>query len=360
MARLSIDALSKAYRRGSPALSDVTLEAGPGEILGILGPSGAGKSTMLRLIAGLDHPDRGTISVDDVRIDPLQPGRRGVAMAFQQPVVYPHLSILDNLTFSARACGRPPAELERDLSAITDSLRIRHLLDRKPAGLSGGERQRVALGRALLKRPKLLLLDEPFANLDAPLRRELARDLVNLQRRWEITTLLVTHDQSEALAICDRLALISEGRLLQVDTPQGLYRGPCDWTVATFLGEPPINRLPVERTEDWDRLTAPGAATEAFLGSLQALSPTGAICPGGWIGLRSEHAEVSGDRAGWPCRVVSARFKGSNWMIACEGPANSSVLLTVDRPRSPGEHILVRPRDWREVFWFAPDGRRLA
>jgi ABC-type sugar transport system ATPase subunit len=225
-------------------LDDFSLRVADGEMVAILGPSGCGKSTLLRLTAGLERPSSGEIRIGDRRIDTLPPHRRDVAMVFQSYALYPHLSVRGNIEFPLRRQGLPAAERAARVDQIVAALDLGALLDRRPAALSGGQRQRVALARALVRQPKLFLLDEPLSNLDARLRLGVRQYLRALQRRLHVTALYVTHDQTEAMTLGDRVVVLHAGRIQQVDTPDAVYEYPANAFVAGFVGTPPMNLLP--------------------------------------------------------------------------------------------------------------------
>jgi ABC-type sugar transport system ATPase subunit len=235
--------LDLTYPRGHAALRGVNLELHPGESLAILGPSGSGKSSLLRLVAGLERPTRGTIALSGRGASNLPPHARDLAMIFQNQLPYPHLSVRDNLAASARARRVPPADLNHRLDSVVQALGLSPFLDRRPDSLSGGERQRVVLGRALACRPSLLLLDEPFSNLDAPLRSRLRDDFAAWRAAHRVATILVTHDQADALSLADRIAFLDQGQIVQCGAAHELYESPSSPAVASFLGDPPINLL---------------------------------------------------------------------------------------------------------------------
>jgi ABC-type sugar transport system ATPase subunit len=246
MAEVILQHIGKTYPSGIPAITDLDLRVPDSELLVLLGPSGSGKTTALRLIAGLESPTSGTVHIAGRDVTRLAPHRRDVAMVFQRPALYPHLNVQDNLLFGLRMRRPPglaPGEARRRMQEIAGILRLREVLDRRPAALSGGQQQRVALGRALVRRPAVLLLDEPLAQLDTPLRLEMRRELHLLQRGLRATIIGVTHDQDEAMALGDRVAVLDRGRLQQVDRPAVLYECPANRFVAGFLGSPPINLL---------------------------------------------------------------------------------------------------------------------
>ncbi len=246
MAHLEIRGVEKSYPGGIGAARQVDLSIDEGELFVIVGPSGSGKSTLLRLLAGLEDLDAGAIHLAGRRIDSLPPRARDVAMVFQDQVLYPHLDAFENIAFGLRARGVPNSEVVQRVEEVASALNLGECLRRSPAALSGGQKRRVTLGRAFVLRPRLFLLDEPFIGLDAPLRAAIRTDFAALARRLGTTIVLVTHDQEEALALGDRLAVLDQGRIVQVGTPTELYDRPRNRFVARFIGQPTINLLPCE------------------------------------------------------------------------------------------------------------------
>ena len=240
MARIRFEGLTKHFD-GNLVLAPLDLEIADGEFFTFVGPSGCGKSTLLSLVAGVEAPSEGAIWFDDVRIDALAPGKRDVAMVFQSYALYPHLSVRDNIAFPLRARGRKAGEIATEVQEVAQMLGLAELLDRKPRQLSGGQRQRVALGRALVRRPKVFLMDEPLSNLDARLRLEMREELKRLHASHGITTIYVTHDQEEAMALSGRLAVLSGGRIQQCGVPKAVYDDPANLFAAQFVGSPPMN-----------------------------------------------------------------------------------------------------------------------
>jgi len=243
MARAVLDGIGKRFGE-VVVLDGFSLDVADGELVTVLGPSGCGKSTLLRLIAGLDEPSGGTIHLGERRIDPLPPQERDVAMVFQSYALYPHLSVRGNVEFPLRMHDVAPEERRRRVAQVAELVEIGELLERKPAALSGGQRQRVALARALVREPALFLLDEPLSNLDARLRASVRRSIRDVQRRLGVTTLYVTHDQTEAMTLGDRVVVLDRGRIQQCDAPLAVYERPANAFVAGFLGSPPMNLLP--------------------------------------------------------------------------------------------------------------------
>ena len=226
------------------ALHGVDLDIRAGEFFALLGPSGSGKTTTLRILAGLEPVNDGRVVMDGVDVTHTQPGERDVAMVFQSYALYPHMSVAGNIGFPLKMVGTPPAQIDaavRDAAAKVD---IGHLLERRPGQLSGGQQQRCALARAIVRHPRLFLLDEPLSNLDAKLRLETRAELRKLQRSLGVTAVYVTHDQEEAMTIADRMAVFMEGRIVQVGTPKEIFHAPATATVAAFIGTPPMNLLP--------------------------------------------------------------------------------------------------------------------
>jgi ABC-type sugar transport system ATPase subunit len=227
-------------------LENVDLEIQPGEFFSLLGPSGSGKTTTLRIIAGLEIATEGSVHIDGTDVTLLPPGDRDVAMVFQSYALYPHMSVFDNIAFPLKMIRTPAGALEGLVKEAAARVRIDHLLARKPGQLSGGQQQRCALARAIVRKPTLFLLDEPLSNLDAKLRVETRVELKRLQRGLDVTTVYVTHDQEEAMSMSDRLAIFMDGRLMQVGTPEDVYRRPATARVAAFLGNPPMNVVPAQ------------------------------------------------------------------------------------------------------------------
>jgi multiple sugar transport system ATP-binding protein len=255
VARLVFENLTKDFPGNVRALDRFSLDVSDGEFVVIVGPSGSGKSTLLRLVAGLERPTAGTIRIGERVVNDLAPRDRDVAMAFQHPALYPHLSVRENLAFPLRLRKLPRAEIERRMRSVAEQLSIAPLLDRKPAAISGGERQRVALGRVLVREAQSNLYDEPLAHLDRPLVEQLQTCLLELHRRRPTTTLFVTHDQQEALVLAERVVVLAAGRIQQVAPPLEIYDHPANRFVAGFFGSPAMNfldgRLAAEEGRLW-------------------------------------------------------------------------------------------------------------
>jgi multiple sugar transport system ATP-binding protein len=255
MAGLRFEHVWKLYARDSAAVIDLDLEITEGEFLVLVGPSGCGKTTSLRMLAGLERPSHGRIWMDGQDVTDVQPGRRDVAMVFQSYALYPNMSVYKNLAFGPRVRKDAKQNIRQRVEEVAGILGISELLDRPPSQLSGGQRQRVALGRAMIREPKLFLMDEPLSNLDAALRVQMRSELIRLHHRLEMTTTVyVTHDQVEALTMGDRVAVLKDGSLLQVGTPTELYDNPASAFVAGFIGSPTMNLVPGQLTGSPGRL----------------------------------------------------------------------------------------------------------
>ncbi|MBB3313277.1 multiple sugar transport system ATP-binding protein [Rhizobium sp. BK196] len=241
MAVVVLDKICKTFGTKFHAIKDLSLTINDGEFLILVGPSGCGKSTALRMIAGLEEISSGTLSIGGENVEDLAPKDRDIAMVFQNYALYPHMTVFDNIAFSMKLAGKNKEERTKRVNEIAKTLQLHTLLDSKPAALSGGQRQRVAMGRAMVREPAAFLMDEPLSNLDAKLRVQMRAEIVSLQRQLGVTTIYVTHDQTEALTMGDRVAVLKGGVLQQVDTPKTLYSRPVNAFVAGFIGSPSMN-----------------------------------------------------------------------------------------------------------------------
>jgi multiple sugar transport system ATP-binding protein len=280
MVNVALTAISLRYPGAdAPAVSGFDLDIADGEFLVLVGPSGCGKSTTLRMLAGLEHPTEGRISFGGADVTHIGAKDRDVAMVFQSYALYPHMSVAGNLEFSLKNSGMPKAQRRQQIETAAAMLELDGLLDRKPRELSGGQRQRVAMGRALVRQPQVFLMDEPLSNLDAKLRVQTRAQIAALQRKLAVTTVYVTHDQTEAMTMGDRVVVMNAGRIEQVGTPRELYDHPASLFVAGFIGSPTMNLLPARRGES--AVSVGGAAVPIDRG----LPATGAEVV---LGIRSE------------------------------------------------------------------------
>jgi multiple sugar transport system ATP-binding protein len=248
VASLELHGVRKSFG-ATPVLDDVSLSLEAREFIAFLGPSGSGKSTLLRIIAGLETADAGEVWLEGRRIDPLPPGDRGVAMVFQHYALYPHMSVRENMAFGLKNARVGNEEIARRIDDAARVLEIDQLLERKPGQLSGGQRQRVAIGRALVKEPKLFLLDEPLSNLDAALRLRTRVELAQLKQKVDAAVIMVTHDQAEAMTLADRIVVMNDRRIQQVGRPMQIYTRPANTFVAQFVGSPAMTLLPAQMVE---------------------------------------------------------------------------------------------------------------
>src|SRR3954449_4712523 len=244
MAAIDMKNIVKTYGDGFKAVNDVSIDVQDGEFMILVGPSGCGKSTLLRMIVGLEDITEGEMVIGDKVVNDLAPRDRNLAMVFQNYALYPHLTVYENIAFPLRLAHASDAEIDKKVRAASKTLELDEHLDRKPGNLSGGQRQRVAMGRAIVRDAEAFLFDEPLSNLDAKLRGQMRTEIARMQRRLGITTVYVTHDQTEAMTLGDRVAVLRKGILQQVDSPRELYEHPVNLFVAGFIGSPPMNFLP--------------------------------------------------------------------------------------------------------------------
>ena len=243
MASLSLKNVTKKYPNGFVAVKEFNLEIADKEFIIFVGPSGCGKSTTLRMIAGLEDISSGELYIDDKLVNDVEPKDRDIAMVFQNYALYPHMSVYDNMAFGLKLRKTPKDEIDKKVHDAAKILDLEHLLDRKPKALSGGQRQRVAMGRAIVRSPKVFLMDEPLSNLDAKLRGQMRVEISKLHQRLETTIIYVTHDQTEAMTLGTRIVVMKDGIIQQVDNPQNLYDKPCNKFVAGFIGAPQMNMI---------------------------------------------------------------------------------------------------------------------
>jgi multiple sugar transport system ATP-binding protein len=368
---LEISGIGKGFG-ADDVLKNIDLSVRPGEFLSLVGMSGCGKSTLLRVIAGLERPDRGRVMIGGADVTDMDPSDRNLAMVFQSYALYPHMSVrqniatplrMRNLSLAARLplVGRMAApadrlkDIDRQVVQAAETLQIAHLLDRKPGQLSGGQRQRVALARALVRQPAAFLMDEPLSNLDAKLRAHMRDELAALHRRLGATFVYVTHDQVEAMTMSNRIALMCEGRIEQLGTPEDLYERPASLTVARFIGSPSINLLPVE-------IAANGAISTfgRSLGIGTTAARAGSVAT---LGIRAE--DLRPDTDGLPVRVERIEMHGADRFIHTSLVADSSVHITLRQASGEtlatgdGGMISVSFRAGR-AHLFGADGLRLA
>ena len=339
MSGISLRNIKKSYPSGPEILHGVSMDIKPGEFVVIVGPSGCGKSTLLRLIAGLERCDEGDIEIGGKRANDLAPQDRDIAMIFQNYALYPHMTVRENIAFGLELRGVPKAERNARAEDVAKTLQLTDYLDRKPAALSGGQRQRVAMGRAMARNSSVFLMDEPLSNLDNALRVAMRTEIKELHRQLGATIVYVTHDQTEALSLADRIAVLKDGDLLQFDTPEAIYDQPQNRFVASFLGAPAMNFLPVEQLPVWKGK------------------------PGITAGLRPEFMTVFAEeprQAALPARLVLSEMTGSDVVLHCESAAGRLTLTSPrkDVPRGATELWVGYDLD-RAVFFDSQSGKRV-
>ncbi len=321
------------------AVDNVSFETGACEFVALLGPSGCGKSTTLRLIAGLELATSGTVSIAGRDVTSLPSSQRNLSMVFQSYALFPHMTVAENIVFGLSVRGVPKAECQQRLARIVDLLGLSALVDRRPSEMSGGQQQRVALGRALIAETPVCLLDEPLSNLDAKLRAEMRNEIRSLQRRLRIAMVFVTHDQTEAMSMADRIILMRDGRVEQSGTPTELYEEPVSTFAARFIGTPPMNILDISRSsEGW-----------VVDGSAQILSNR--LPPGEYqVGVRPEHIRFS--ESGHPALVESTEYFGADTITACHIGNQRLLVRTSGRaPCAADDTVFLNwPESVQQVF----------
>ena len=305
MARVSLNNLTKRYAGNpQPSLDRLSLDIEDGEFLVLVGPSGCGKSTALKMIAGLEDISDGEVRIGDELVNDLPARERDIAMIFQSYALYPHMSVYDNIAFPLQIAKVPKAEIDSRVRQVARTLQLEDYLARKPGKLSGGQRQRVAMGRAIIRQPSVFLMDEPLSNLDAKLRGQMRSEIAQLQDRLGVTTIYVTHDQVEAMTMGDRVALLKDGVLQQIDTPSGIYDNPANTFVAAFIGSPSMNLFhgTLEPGGDGRTLVRLGSRTLRLPASLLAERPGLAAYSGREVivGLRPEIMDDAALKPGHP------------------------------------------------------------
>ena len=287
---ISVQNVTKRFGRFT-ALDNVSIDVMPGEIFAILGPSGCGKSTLLRIIAGLEAPTEGCILLDDADITAMPANKRPINMVFQSYAVFPQMSVAKNVAYGLKVQRMPRSQIDQAVAQALAQVHLTEFRDRMPNQLSGGQRQRVALARALVKRPRVLLLDEPLSALDAKLRDAMRLELVHLQEQVGVSFVIVTHDQSEAMAIADRIAVLNDGRLCQVDSPEGLYQRPVDGFVADFIGRINFFEIKALKCDSGKVIVSSTKAGDVVIAASQA--PDGIATDGLVMAIRPEKITVS-------------------------------------------------------------------
>ncbi|MET3791182.1 sn-glycerol-3-phosphate import ATP-binding protein UgpC [Aquamicrobium terrae] len=354
MATVDLNDVRKVYAGGVEAVKGVSIAIPDKALCVLVGPSGCGKSTLLRMMAGLEAISSGTISIDGKVVNEIGPTDRDIAMVFQNYALYPHMSVYDNMAYGLRNRRTPKPEIDSRVRATARTLELEQLLDRKPRQLSGGQRQRVAMGRAIVRNPKVFLFDEPLSNLDAKLRGQMRVEIKNLQRNLGVTSVYVTHDQLEAMTLADMLVVMNAGLIEQIGAPMDVYEKPASTFVAAFIGAPPMNLLALARETDGTATVMGGARIEGSIPQHAAI-----------VGLRPEDALVSTPQSpqkgalSLPVTVEAVEPVGMESFLHCATGGERIVV------RVPGRSM-VQPGDTLEIaagldrlHFFDKDGKRV-
>jgi multiple sugar transport system ATP-binding protein len=353
MAEIRIRNLQKRFADFT-AVRDSSLVLESGKFVVLLGPSGCGKTTTLRMIAGLEYPTGGTITLDDQDVTYLRPRERDIAMVFQLFALYPHMGVRGNLEFPLRNEGVPRAEIHRRVEEVAAILRIGHLLDSRINGLAGGDRQRVALGRAIVRQPKAFLMDEPLGTLDAEFRELMCVELRKLHDRLKTTTVFVTHDQNEAMALADHIVVMNEGEILQADDPHGIYSFPSCLFVARFIGRPPMNLLKAEAPVARGDISVRMARRNLGVPATEAASASVVF------GVRPEHVRLRGaDQGSLGGRVQHVEYFGSHWVAEVHTDAGPVKVLADKSVRPVLQERVGLDFDTQQVVLFDAATERL-
>jgi sn-glycerol 3-phosphate transport system ATP-binding protein len=357
MATLELAGVRKSFG-AVPVLHGIDLSVADGEMVVIVGASGCGKSTLLRIVAGLETPTTGRVLIDGRDVTPLEPADRDIAMVFQNYALYPHMSVFDNMAYGLKIRRVPREEIRRRVQETAELLGISALLDRRPRQLSGGQRQRVAMGRAIVREPRLFLFDEPLSNLDARLRVQMRAEIRRLQKRLGVTSLFVTHDQTEAMTLGDRLVVMHEGRAAQIATPMEVWAQPADTYVAGFIGSPAMNFLDA-------RLAQQGHTAALAAGPVLRFADGARPGPEGRrlvVGVRPEHVRAAAaEEDGIPLAVDLAEPLGSETVLHGHLPGGEAFTARLPRAEAPASGAvlpLLVPAGALHVF-DAETGRRL-
>jgi len=346
MTQVRLQHISKEYESGKNIIPDLSLTINPGELLVLVGPSGCGKSTVLRMIAGLEDITSGELFFDDQIVNDMPSKARDIGMVFQNYALYPHLSVAENLGFPLSLRKVNPSEIKKRVQEVAELVGLESLLDRKPKQLSGGQRQRVALGRAIIRTPRVFLFDEPLSNLDAQLRLHMRAEIVNLQKRLGITGIYVTHDQAEAMTMGDRIAVLNKGKLMQIGTPQEIYQSPNNLFVAGFLGSPNMNFFKGTAHLEVDSIHFTEENGGAQFMIPKSVRITESSLPQHiTIGIRPEHCSIHPfEQAGpmWKTSIEQSEYHGHEMILhMLSGGTRKSMRLPVSDMHAIGSDISV-------------------
>jgi len=368
MATVELDQINKVYENGFHAVQDLSLDVEDGEFLVLVGPSGCGKSTALRMVAGLEDISTGELRIAGKRVNDVDPQGRDIAMVFQSYALYPHMSVADNMAYGLKLRKMPKAQINERVNKAAEMLELTHLLDRKPKQLSGGQRQRVAMGRSIVREPQVFLMDEPLSNLDAKLRVQMRAEISAVVRALNTTTMYVTHDQTEAMTMGDRMAVMKAGILQQLGTPSDCYDSPHNIFVAQFVGSPPMNLVTADINQGSDGLElAFGGSTLQIPAAVFAARPALRNYIGRTValGVRSEDMEDATLRPGPPGSSIKGTVNltealGSEIVVHFTFPGQAVVTedtKLVAEDHAEGQLHIVADKGVRWVASFAPRSR---
>ena len=333
MANVKLTNVKKIYGKNTVAVQDFNLDIEDKEFIVFVGPSGCGKSTTLRMIAGLEEISEGTVEIDGVVVNDLQPRDRDIAMVFQNYALYPHLSVFENMAFSLRLKKVPQDEVYKRVTNAAEILGITEYLTRKPRALSGGQRQRVAIGRAMVRDSKVFLMDEPLSNLDAKLRNQMRAEIILLRQKIDTTFIYVTHDQTEAMTLGDRIVIMKDGFIQQVGTPTDVFDMPLNLFVAEFIGAPKMNIIKTQLIQEGDKyfVTPYGAKIEVTGKKAQMLKDKGIDSREILLGVRPEHMTMApaGDSAAIPCKIRVNEMMGSELHLHVEEDNGDRLIVRI-------------------------------
>ncbi len=359
MATLSFSDVTKTYPGDVAVIHGVDMQVGDGEFIVIVGPSGCGKSTLMRMVAGLESITGGEIKIDGKVVNNLEPAERDIAMVFQNYALYPHMSVFDNMAYGLKIRKFSKQEIRQRVDNAASILELSYLLDRRPGQLSGGQRQRVAMGRAIVRDPKVFLFDEPLSNLDAKLRVQMRLEIQKLHRRLKTTSLYVTHDQVEAMTLAERMVVMNKGIAEQIGTPIEVFEKPASTFVASFIGSPPMNLIPVQidaqrqvKHADGDTLQIAPDLIPEHMANRKAL-----------MGIRPEHMHLHA--AGIPIDIEMVEILGSEQLVHGrhhDTPliVRCAVNMTKEHPLLAGETVMVGPDQQNALHWFDTEtGKRI-
>ncbi len=359
MAGVKLRKISKLFG-AQTAVAPMDLDVADGEFLVLVGPSGCGKTTTLRMVAGLETPTTGQIFIGDTDVTQLEPKHRDIAMVFQNYALYPHMKVYDNMAYSLRLRGMEKAEVDARIQKTAGVLGIEALLARYPRQLSGGQQQRVALGRAIVRDPRVFLMDEPLSNLDAKLRVQTRAELIKLHQRLKTTVVYVTHDQVEAMTMGTRIVVMKDGFVQQVGAPGTIYREPANMFVAAFVGSPPMQFLKGETQREGGVLVFKGQGVTLPLMSFGEEAPARSDIV---LGVRPENLDLTDDAASIPCLVDVVENIGSEALIHGKTPAGEVIVIRMATPETvpvAGETIHVKPARGNIHLFDAATGVALA